>query len=76
MTRAQLLHRGHALYLFTQSPPVVRLQLCVLHTLLTPLLVQSANVILALLKVKKFIPNTFFNEDTSGVLLDDGLFVL
>ena len=37
---------------------------------------QSAYMVLRLLKEYKLVPNTLFDEDTTSMLSDDGLFVL
>lgn len=73
---ARLLARGHTFNLLTQGPPVLRLKLGVLHALLAPLLMQSTNVILALLEVQKLVTNALLDEDTPRMLLDDALLVL
>ena len=59
----------HPLDFVAQATPVIRLQFRVLDTLLAPVLMQPADVILALLEVDKFIANTFCDEDAPGMLL-------
>jgi hypothetical protein len=73
---AQLHARRHPLNLVAQATPVVRLQLGVLDPLLAPVLMQTADVILALLEMDEFVADALRNEDTPGMLLDNGFFVL
>ena len=72
----QLHARRHPLNFVAQATPVVRLQFGVLDPLLTPVLMQAADVILALLEVNQFIPDALLDEDAPGMLLDDRFFVL
>jgi hypothetical protein len=73
---AQLNARRHSLNFITQATPVVRLQLGVFDTLLAPVLVQPADMVLALLEMDKFIANAFLDEDAPRMLLHNGFFVL
>lgn len=74
--RCCLLRLRHALHLFTQRPPIIRLQLRILDTFLRPLLVQSTNMVLRLLEEEQFVADAFLDEDAAGVLLDDRFLVL
>jgi hypothetical protein len=71
-----LLSNRHTLHLLGQGAPIIRLQLSILDTFLRPFLMQSTNVILALLEEEKFIADAFADEDAAGMLLDNGLLVL
>ena len=62
--------------LLTQPPPIIRLQLGILDTLLAPILMCTTDMVLTLLEVDKFVSDAFFDEDAAGVLVDNGLFVL
>lgn len=66
----------HPLNFIAQATPVLRLQFRVLDTLLAPVLMQAADMILALLEVNEFITNAFRDEDTPSMLLHNGFFVL
>jgi hypothetical protein len=66
-----LLSRRHSLDLIAEAPPIVGLQLGVFDSLLAPVLMQTADVILALLEVGKFITSTLLNEHPARVLLHD-----
>ena len=56
--------------------PVIRLKFRIFYTLLRPILVPSADVILSLLEEDQFISNTLFDKNTAGMLSNDRLFVL
>jgi hypothetical protein len=71
-----LIPQRHPLHLLTQPPPIIRLQLRILNPFLAPVLVQAADMVLALLEEQQLIANALFDEDAAGVLGDDGLFVL
>lgn len=73
---AQLDARRHSLNFIAQATPVVRLQLGVFDTLLAPVLVQPADMVLALLEMDEFIANAFLDEDAPRMLLHNGFFVL
>lgn len=66
-----LLSRRHPLYLIAQLSPVIRLQFRILDSLLTPVLMQAADVVLALLEVDEFVPDAFLDEHAPRVLLHD-----
>lgn len=66
----------HPLDLIAQRSPVVCLQLRVLDSLLAPVLMQPANVILALTEVFQFFLQTLPDEHSPSVLLHNRLFVL
>lgn len=74
--RKESIPQWHPLHLVTQRPPVVRLQLGVFDAFLTPVLVQPADVILALLEVDQFVSHALPDEHPAGMLLHDGFFVL
>jgi hypothetical protein len=74
--RGWLVSKGHTLHLLAQSPPVVGLKLGILDSLLTPVLVQSTDMILRLLEELKLVADAFFDKDSTGMLLDNGLLVL
>lgn len=61
----------HILHLLAQCFPITRLQFGILHPLLTPVLMQLADMILALLKVRQFIPYAFLDENAPRMLIDD-----
>lgn len=71
-----LLCTRHALHLFTQRPPIIRLKLRVLDTFLRPLLVQTTNVVLRFLEEEELVADAFADEDAARVLLDNGFLVL
>lgn len=71
-----LLSTRHTLHLLTQCAPIIRLQFSILDAFLSPLLMQSANMVLTLLKEDEFVADTFADEDATGVLLDNGFLVL
>lgn len=71
-----LLARRHPFHLVAQSSPVVGLQFGVLHPFLAPVLMQAADVVLALLEMDELIPNALLDEHAPCVLLHDGFFVL
>jgi hypothetical protein len=73
---ARSICRRHTLHLLTQRPPIIRLQLRVLDTLLTPFLMQPGDMVLALLKVRQLVADALLDEDAAGVLLDDRFLVL
>ncbi len=73
---AHLIAQRHALKFFMQLPPVVCLQLSILYTLLCPILVPPADMVLRMLEVNKFVAYTFFNKNTTSVLRDYRLLVL
>lgn len=71
-----LLAQRHSLDLFAKRPPVVRLELRILDTLLAPVLMQLAGVILRVLEVEQLVADALLDEDAAGVLLHDRLLVL
>lgn len=71
-----LFARRHAFHLLAQCPPVLRLELCVLDAFLTPVLMQSADVELALLEIEKLIADALLDEDSACMLLNDAFLVL
>jgi hypothetical protein len=56
--------------------PVIGLQLRILYTLLCPLLVPPADMILRLLEKDEFISNTLLDKHATSVLSNNGLLVL
>lgn len=74
--RRILVRSWHTLHLLTQRPPVIRLQFCILDALLAPLLVQSRDVVLALLEEEQFVTDAFLDEDAASVLLDNRFLIL
>jgi hypothetical protein len=73
---AALQARRHPLNFIAQATPVFRLQFGIFDTLLAPILMQAADVILALLEVDQFVTDAFRDEDTPSMLLHNGFFVL
>lgn len=73
---AKLHARRHSLNFVAQATPVVRLKFRILDTLLAPVLVQTADMILALLEVDEFVTDAFFDKDAPSMLLHNGFFVL
>lgn len=73
---ASLVAQGHSLNLLAQSSPVVRLQLGVFDALLTPILMELADVVHGLLKEHCLISDALLDEDTTCVLVDNRLLVL
>lgn len=71
-----LLPRRHPLDLVTQSTPIVCLQFRVLNSFLAPVLVQPADMVLALLEVDEFIADALLDEHAPRVLLHNRLLVL
>ena len=61
----------HIFDLVTQCPPIIRLELRILNPLLTPVLMESADVILRLLEKDELIANAFPDKDSASVLIDD-----
>ena len=74
--RTSLIAHRHVLNLLAPSSPIVCLELCVLDPLLAPILMQSAHVVLALLKEVELIADAFLDKHSTGVLIDNGLLVL
>lgn len=70
------LSRRHPFNFFTKRPPIICLKLGVLHPFLTPILVQSTDVILRCLEEYKLIAYTFLYEDSASMLFNDRLLVL
>lgn len=68
--------KGHGLKLLAQRFPILCTQLGILDTLLRPLLVHSADVVLGSLEVYNLVANTFLDEDATSVLVDYRLLVL
>ena len=73
---AKSVPQRHMLDILVEPPPIVRLELRILDALLAPILMQSTHLILRVLEIDQLIANTFHDEYTSGVLVDDGLLVL
>ena len=71
-----LLAIGHSFYLFTESSPIICLKFGIFDSLLTPVLMQAADVVLAVLEVKKLVTNAFFDKDAASMLLHNRLLVL
>jgi len=71
-----LLTHWHILNFVAQGFPIINLHLCILHPLLTPVIVQPRNTILRALEGLNFVADALFDEHTSCVLVDNGLFVL
>ena len=61
----------HVFDLVAQCPPIIGLELRILDPLLTPVLMQSADVILRLLENDQLIANAFLDENPASVLIDD-----
>ena len=66
-----LFSQWHTLNFLTQRPPIINLKLCIFDTLLTPILVQSANIVLRLLKVEQFVSYALLDENPASMLVDD-----
>lgn len=73
---AYLVTCRHILHLLTPRPPIIRLQLRVFDPLLTPILMQLADVVLTLLEEEKFVSDALLDKHPPRVLVHDGLFVL
>ena len=58
----------HSLHFFAQPSPVVCLQLGVFDSLLAPILVEAANMVLTLLKVRQFISDALPDENAACML--------
>ena len=71
-----LLGCGHALHLLTQGTPIICLELSVFDAFLGPFLIETRNMVLRLLEEEELVADAFADEDATGVLLDNGLFVL
>lgn len=68
--------QGHTFDLLAESAPVVGLELAILDALLTPVLVQTADMEHGGLEECDFVTEAFLDEDPARVLVDDGLLVL
>lgn len=66
-----LLPRRHPLHFITQSPPVIRLQLRIFDSLLTPVLVQTTDMVLARLEMDELVTNALLDEHAARMLLHD-----
>jgi hypothetical protein len=66
----------HALQLVIELPPVISLQLRVFHSLLCPVLVPPADLILRVLEVRQFVTQTFLDEYATRMLRNNRLLVL
>ena len=66
-----LFSQRHILNLLAQRSPIISLKLSILYTLLTPVLMQPADLVLGLLEEDQLIPDALFDEDSSGMLIDD-----
>jgi len=66
----------HPLDLFAQRSPVFSLEFGIFHPLLAPVLVESTDMVLALLEVEKLVTNALLDENSSCVLLNNAFFVL
>ena len=55
---------------------VNELTLSVFHAFLRPVLMKSRDAILSMLEIKQLVADAFFDEDTTGVMVDYGLLVL
>lgn len=66
----------HPFHLVSQRPPIVSLQLGILDPLLTPVLMQPADVILGLLEIDQLVADALFDEYPARMLLHNRLFVL
>lgn len=71
-----LIPKRHTLDRINHTTEIVSLEFRILDTLLSPVLVESRDTILCCLEELNFISDAFLDEDTAGVLVDDGLFVL
>lgn len=60
---------GHALDLVAEISPVVCLQLGIFDPLLAPILMQAADMILALLEVGELVADALLDENAPGMLL-------
>lgn len=70
------LPRGHAVDFLAQRPPVVRLQLRILDSLLAPVLMQMADMVLAGLEIDELVPDAFLDEHPERMLLHDRFLIL
>lgn len=68
---AYLVTCRHILHLLTPRPPIIRLQLRVFDPLLTPILMQLADVVLALLEEEKFVSDALLDKHPPRVLVHD-----
>jgi hypothetical protein len=73
---ASLVALRHALHRVRQRAEILHLQLRRLDSLLRPILMQPADVVLRALEEEQFVAHALLDEDAAGVLVDDGLFVL
>lgn len=67
---------GHSLYLLTKRSPVICLKFGILDSLLTPILVKSTDVVLAVLEENKLVTNALFDEDAPRMLLNNRFLIL
>ena len=73
---ARSISSWHVFDLVAQCPPIIGLEFGIFDPLLTPILMQSANMILRLLEKDELIANAFPDKDPASVLIDNRLFVL
>ena len=66
----------HALQLVIELSPVIRLKLRVLHPLLCPVLVPSADLVLGILEIPQFVTEALLDEYTAGMLPNNRFLVL
>ena len=76
MMRTRLVPCWHVLNLFVQCSPVLGLKLCILDSLLAPVLMKLADVILRLLEIQQLVTDAFFYEYTPRMLIYNRLLVL
>jgi hypothetical protein len=74
--RQRLFPSWHAFYFLAESSPVICLQFRVLDPLQAPVLVQTANVVLAVLEDDELVTDALLDENTSCVLLYNRFLVL
>lgn len=66
----------HSIQLLVEGSPVLCRELGILDTLLAPLLVCAADVVLRVLEVHNLIANALLYENSSSMLVDNRLLVL
>jgi len=71
-----LITQRHALNFFAKSSPVVGLKFGILDPLLSPVLMQPRDLILAVLEEEQLISDALPNKNATGMLVDNALLVL